>query len=160
MAEHILNRSLTLELPREQVFEFFSDAGNLERITPPELSFHIVTLQPLELRQGTLIDYKLRLRGLPLTWMARVAALIPDAYVADEAQKLHSEGKHAESVKAAEEAHAMLGIATPTSYRPAYEVPFLIRHPEMLMNRTSASPCAIVRKQGNPSQMCTPRSRR
>jgi hypothetical protein len=28
----------------------------------------------------------------------------------DEAQKLHSEGKHADSVKAAEEAHALLGI--------------------------------------------------
>jgi hypothetical protein len=28
----------------------------------------------------------------------------------DEAQKLHGEGKHADSVKAAEEAHALLGV--------------------------------------------------
>ena len=28
----------------------------------------------------------------------------------DEAQKLHSEGKHADSVKAAEEAHGLLGL--------------------------------------------------
>lgn len=87
MAEHILTRELTLDLPIEKVFDFFADAGNLERITPPELNFHITTPQPIDIKRGALIDYRLRLRGLPVTWKTEISEWNPPRVFVDRALK-------------------------------------------------------------------------
>lgn len=87
MAEYILTRNLTLDLPVEKVFEFFADAENLERITPPELNFRIITQQPFELKKGSLIDYKLKLRGFPITWQTVISEWNPPYAFTDEALK-------------------------------------------------------------------------
>jgi ligand-binding SRPBCC domain-containing protein len=87
MAEYILTRTLTLELPIEEVFEFFSNAANLERITPPELNFRITTPQPFTIEQDTLIDYKLKLRGLPITWQTIISEWNPPYAFTDMALK-------------------------------------------------------------------------
>jgi ligand-binding SRPBCC domain-containing protein len=56
----------------EAVFPFFADARNLEAITPPLLGFAVVTPGPIPMRVGTLIQYRLRLRGLRFDWLTSI----------------------------------------------------------------------------------------
>ncbi len=87
MAEHILERRQIIERPREEVFDFFADAGNLERITPPELNFRIITPQPFDIEKGALIDYQLKLRGIAITWKTEITEWNPPHDFVDSALK-------------------------------------------------------------------------
>ena len=51
-----------------ETFDFFSNAANLQMLTPPELDFRIVTPLPIEMRRGTVVEYRLRVHGLPVRW--------------------------------------------------------------------------------------------
>lgn len=57
-----------VEKPIEEVFEFFSDAKNLERITPSQLSFRIDSQSTDEIQEGTEFIYKLKIHGFPAKW--------------------------------------------------------------------------------------------
>lgn len=70
--EYVLRQEQVLDVPIEKAFEFFSRAENLEAITPPWLSFRITTPTPIEMHVGTLIRYRLKLHGVPVSWLTRI----------------------------------------------------------------------------------------
>jgi ligand-binding SRPBCC domain-containing protein len=80
---YLLERSLFIPRPREEVFAFFADAHNLERITPTFLQFQILTPGPIPMKPGTLIDYQLRLHGLPVKWRTRIEEFTPPSSFVD-----------------------------------------------------------------------------
>jgi ligand-binding SRPBCC domain-containing protein len=77
MRVHTLTREQELPGTPEEVFDLFADARNLEAITPPLLHFEVVTPGEIEMRVGTLIQYRLRLHGIPLSWLTSIQAWDP-----------------------------------------------------------------------------------
>jgi ligand-binding SRPBCC domain-containing protein len=75
---------LWLPQPRGKVFAFFSDAQNLDLITPPWLHFRTIMPGSVEMHLGTLIDYKLRIHGFPVRWRSEITAWEPPVRFVDE----------------------------------------------------------------------------
>lgn len=87
MQTHLLVREQLVPRPRHEVFSFFSDAANLERITPPFLRFRITTPQPLTIGTGSLIDYRLSLFGVPFRWRTLIEIFEPERRFVDRQLK-------------------------------------------------------------------------
>ena len=84
MREFLFQSEIWLPKPPEVVFPFFSEAANLERLTPSLLQFEILTPPPISMKVGTLIDYRLRVHGIPLKWQTRITVWEPPFHFADE----------------------------------------------------------------------------
>lgn len=84
MKSHIFSGEIWLPVPPEELFPFFSDAANLEAITPPWLNFRIVSPQPILMKAGALIDYRLRVRGIPMRWRTLIREWEPPYRFVDE----------------------------------------------------------------------------
>lgn len=76
MRIHTIERKQRVAGSAAEVFEFFADAHNLERITPPWLRFK-VNSQSIEMGAGTQIEYSLRLHGIPIRWLTRIQVWEP-----------------------------------------------------------------------------------
>jgi ligand-binding SRPBCC domain-containing protein len=72
MTEFTYHAELWLPRPLAEVFPFFSEARNLEELTPPWLNFEVLTPAPIVMRTGRLIDYRIRIHGIPVKWRTEI----------------------------------------------------------------------------------------
>ena len=82
-----IHQEQLLAYPREHVFRFFAAAENLNLLTPPWLGFNILTPLPIEMAVGAIIEYRIRLRGLPLTWRSEITEWQPPYSFCDEQRR-------------------------------------------------------------------------
>ena len=79
----VLVREQFVPKPKSEVFAFFADAGNLERLTPRSLHFKIKTPLPIAMHAGTLIDYRISLFGIGLNWRTLIEVFEPERIFVD-----------------------------------------------------------------------------
>ena len=84
MKTYQLQTSLWLPRAREEIFAFFSDPRNLEKITSPWLHFKILGPTKVAVGRGTRIDYRLRVRRLPIRWQSEITVWEPPVRFVDQ----------------------------------------------------------------------------
>ena len=82
-----LTATMEVRRPIEEVFQFFSDAANLETITPPWLNIKILTPMPFEIGKGSLLDYRIQLHYIPIKWRTEISQWQPPHKFTDQQLK-------------------------------------------------------------------------
>jgi ligand-binding SRPBCC domain-containing protein len=87
MQTFYLEKEVIISKNPEEVFAFFSRAENLEKVTPKHLHFQILTPLPIEMQTGCLIDYQLKIYGIPISWQSEITVWEPPFRFVDEQRR-------------------------------------------------------------------------
>ena len=87
MKVHTLDSTIWLPRPTDDIFSFFSNAFNLEMLTPPFLNFHVLTPRPITMAPGMRIQYRLGLHGIPVKWESEITVWEPPHRFVDEQRR-------------------------------------------------------------------------
>lgn len=119
MNTHLLERSQVIHRPRREAFDFFCDAFNLERITPPLLRFRILTPAPVKMAAGAVLDYRLALFGVPFRWKTLIESWVPEeSFVDSQLSGPYELWRHTHTFE------ALSSDATLMRDRVEYRIPF------------------------------------
>ena len=77
MKTYVFRKQQALARPIDDLFNFFKQPDNLEKITPSSVGFTILTPRPIKMQVGTVLDYTIRLLGLPVRWTTLISAYDP-----------------------------------------------------------------------------------
>ena len=119
MPEHLLERSQRIEVPIERAFAFYADALNLEPMTPPWLHFQVTRPGEITMEAGALLDYTLRLHGIPVRWQTLIETWEPPhRFVDTQSKGPYALWEHTHTFHADGENATVLGD------RVRYRIPF------------------------------------
>ena len=116
---YTLRRSITVPGTVDTVFEFFNRPENLEKLTPPNLKFHILTPSPVTMHNGAVFDYTVGLMGFPMRWTSVITNYDPPHHFVDIQLKgpyaywhhKHSFQARPDGVEVTDEIHYEIGFS-------------------------------------------------
>ncbi len=82
-----LEAEMWVPLPITTVFDFFSDLSNLDRLTPPWVHFQTLTPRPIVMHVGKLLEHRLKIHGVPITWISEITVWQPPTRFVDEQRR-------------------------------------------------------------------------
>ena len=81
---HSLTRIQRLPITVGDAWEFFSSPANLQKITPPDMGFHILTSLPENMYPGMIISYTVKpLFGISVKWVTEITHIQEPSYFID-----------------------------------------------------------------------------
>lgn len=80
-----LEKSQLLDIDLETAWKFFSDPKNLQKITPSDLSFNILSPLPEKVYPGLIILYKIKIFSfIPFNWVTEITQVRENEFFIDE----------------------------------------------------------------------------